>query len=648
MTHSPVFRALLSMVLLTAALFAAAMAKVAGAAETLDQRVNAAVAVLAGAENRFRSPDPHWFETTRRALQEETERVDLALNAEGAEYAEAWKKLLRWPLLTSNLGSPSEINYAELALVRRWLFSNNEGLEYPFFAPLRKTMESHLDAAFALTHLDLQADFRQQVAMARQQILALPADPSDARAAALGRTLGWFERTKQLPSETATVRALLSTPSAQIVLAKPLLDRAIGLLVSDVSQSLPVTDRVVIPGNGLFAKSRTANVRGTAHTQGRIALELATNRAVAELRLVYRGVVESHCRAAIGPVTVGMQTNGTVRAVTPVQLSLLGVKPLTTQVSPQVRTRVTSVSAQKKLVRRIGNRRVHEPASLRQMNDRASSTTASMIQKEMNARVVKTLAEIRAELQKTKVSLDSLPDVLAPIVREGAAPEWHGFESTAKSIYINGGSPRCEQFGTVNRCPSMGSADVQFRFHVSFFNNMAETIMAGKTFTDKYFMNYGRILQAELPPTLMVHSRAVRWAIVAAKPRPLEITIPAPNQFRIQLRMQQVNIGDEQFAGPITATVHYTFQKDEFDEYQLKRQGDVELNASMPEASQEFLSKKLSAFFAPILNAGGVSLPEGESLKRLSSLKPKDAIIDRDWLVLGVDVPTEVLQQWMP
>ena len=172
--------------------------------------------------------------------------------------------------------------------------------------------------------------------------------------------------------------------------------------------------------------------------------------------------------------------------------------------------------------------------------------------------------------------------------------------------------------------------------------------MAGKTFTDKYFMNYGRMLQAELPPPLMVHSRAARWAIVAAKPRPLEITIPAPNHFRIQLRAQQVNIGEEQFFGPTVATIHYTFLKDEFDEYQLKRQGDVELDSSMPAASQDFLLKKLEAFFAPVLDAGGVSLPEGGSLKRLDGLKPKDPIVDRDWLVLGVDVPTHVLRQWMP
>ena len=450
MNHSLVFRSLLAVLLLAAA------SKAVHAAETLDQRVNTAISRLVGAENRFRTPDPQWFETTRRALKEETERVDQSLHAQGEDYAAAWKKLLRWPLLTRNLGSPTEVNVSELALVRRWLFSNNQGLEYPFFARLRVAAEAHLDAAYTFSYLDLEAAFRQQVAVARQQILALATDPSDARAAELGRTLGWFERTQQLPNEMATVRSLLSTPSAQIVIAKPLLDRAVRLLVSDIQQSLPVTDRVVIPSKGLLSKSRTANVRGTAHTQGRIRLELASSSSVAELQLVYQGQVESRCRAVIGPVTVGMHTAGSVRAVTPIQMSLGGVKPLATQVFPQVRTRVTSVSAQKKLIRRIGKRRVHEPASLHQMNTRASSTTASLIQKEMNNRVAKTLAEIRAELLKARESFGGLPDVLAPIVREGAAPGWKGFGSSAQGVFINGGSLRSEQFGRLEPLPNDG------------------------------------------------------------------------------------------------------------------------------------------------------------------------------------------------
>ena len=656
MVRSPLFCSLLIVVLSTVSV------KSVHAADTLPQRVAAAAALLDGAEDRFQIPDPQWFETTRQALREETQRVDEALDSHGKEYAAAWKNHLRWPLLTGNLGEDSrratsrrrlpkigKENLEELALVRRWLYSNRKGLEYPFFAQLRTRIDAHLDAVYTCSRRDLESDFRHQVAVARQQVLALAAEPSDARAAELGRMLGWFERTRQLPAETKAIRELLSYPNAQIVIAKPLIDRAIGLLVTGVDQTLPVSDRTTVQNGGLFARSRTANVHGRARTHGKIALEMAANADWADLQLVYLGEIDSRCRAVIGPVTVAMQTLGPVRAVTPVQLSLQGVKLLTTEVFSQVETRVTGVSAKSAFIRRVGKRRAQEPESYQQMNSRARETASKLIQEQMDDRVATALKGIRSELQQTQVSMDSMQEVLAPVVREGASPHWEGIQSTTDGVIVNAVSQRREQFGAVNRCPPAKSApDVQFRLHVSFFNNMAETIMAGKTFTDKYFMTYGKILQAELPPPLMVHARSVRWAIVAAKPRPLEITIPAPNQFRIVLRMQQVEIGDETFTGPTIATINYAFSKNEFDEYQLERQGDVELDSTLPEESRDFLLLKLQAFFAPVLDAGGVALPEGGSLGRLRGLQPRDAIADRDWLTLGVDVPTDVLEQWLP
>jgi len=282
------------------------------------------------------------------------------------------------------------------------------------------------------------------------------------------------------------------------------------------------------------------------------------------------------------------------------------------------------------------------------MNSRAQKKASSLIQAGMDDRVSSALEGIRDELQNSRASMDNFQEVLAPIVREGATIAWTGIQSTSEGITVDVRSERREQMGAVHRCPVANSADVQICLHVSFFNNLAETIMAGKTFTDTYFMNYAKILQAELPPTLMVHARSVRWAMVAAQTRPLEITIPALNQFRIELRMQQVEIGDEKLTCPTIATIHYALVQNEFGDTWLERQGDVELTSPIPTPSREFLLQKLHAFFAPILDGGGVALPEGGSLGRLRALKPQGAIANHDWLTLGVDVPQEVLEQWMP
>lgn len=618
-------------------------------AETLDQRVDAAIAQFEGAENRFQQPSQDWFETTRQPLIEETQRVDQALESHGRDYAQAWKDHLRWPYLTDNLGESSTVNLDELAKVRRWLYSNREGLEYPFFAELRKRIDAHLDAAYVATHSNLEAAFVERVAQVRNELNALRSEPNDQNAAALGRTLGWFERTRQLTDEVATTRELASRPNARIFVRKPLLDRAIALLATDVEQSLPVSDRVNVPNASLLGRARTVNVRGTASTEGAISLKLLENASLADLQLIYLGDIVSRCTTVVGPVTVAMKTAGPVRAVTPVQLSLAGVHLNTTDVDPDVYTRVTNVSAKNELFRRIGKRRISEPESKRQMNSRASYKAAKLLQEEMDERVVGVIDDIKAELQSARSSFDNFAEVLAPVVREGATPRWDGMQTTSDAVIVNGISQRREQLGSpVEPAESSITADIEVHLHTSFFNNMLETIMAGKTFTDRYFMRYGRILQAELPPQLMVHARSARWAVIAAKPRPLEISIPASNQFRIELRLQAVEIGEERFTGPSTLTVDYTLVQNEYDEYQLERQGNLQLNSPLPSEQQEFLHAKMSAFFAPVLNAGGVALPEGGSLGRLRSLQPQGVSADRNWLTLGVNLPTEFLEEWLP
>lgn len=617
--------------------------------ESLDQRIEETLAHFEAAEARFRPPDRQWFDATQQALIKEATRVDAALQAQGADYALAWKNHLRWNNLTKNLGEPESVEVAELALVRRWLYSNREGLEYPFFAELRSTVDAHLDAATTFAYADLEQTYRAHLSELRQQLRTLAAAPTDANAATVGRTLGWLEMTRQLPDEVAAARSLISLPNAQIIVAKPMIDRAIALLATEVEQSLPVTDRVTVPNASLLGRERTANVRGTATTHGAISVDLRENDTMADLRLVYQGEIDSRCRALIGPVSVAMRTLGPVQAITPVQLSLQGVNLLTTNVEPEVHTRVTGVSASNELFRRIGRRRVSEPESSRQMNNRASYKAASLLQEEMDDRVNSVLEDIRAELEAARSSFDNFGEVLAPVVREGATPRWHSIQSTSDDVIVNGISQRREQLGSPTYYPPTDhTADVQVRLHTSFFNNMGETIMAGKTFTDKYFMRYGRILQAELPPPLMVHARSVRWAIVAEKPRPLEVSIPSINQFLIKLRMQRVEIGDEQFTGPTVATILYELVRNEFNEYYLERIGSVELDSPLPAEQKKFLLSKMNAFFAPVLDGAGVALPEGGSLGRLRGLQPQGAVADQNWLTLGVNVPDEFLEQWLP
>ena len=602
--------------------------------------------IFANAEQRFRPPSEKWFEQTQQALKAEVARLSRVMDSLSKSDANVWKSHLRWELLEQNLGPRSTVNLSELEVVRRWMYSNRPGLESPFFAPLRARMDAYLDAAFTFSHTDLRATFNDNVLLVRRQCAALAEDPSDANAAALGRTLGWFERTGQLASEVAALRALASLPNAQIVVGDSLIRRIMATQATDVSETIAISEQVQIPPSIRLQRPRTMRVRGTASTTGAVQLTLTPNERVAELALVYQGTVESTARGQTGPVTLHLSATGTAQAVKSVFIGPLGLELGETTVTPQVTSRVTGVSADSELVRRIASRRAAQAESRSQMNAEAQSTTIEQLQNRLDQRVGEAIAKIRAEYERMRSSLNEFGEVSAPLVREGATPYFDGARSSASGIELNAYARQREQFGAADSCPVQSvEGDVLVRVHVSFFNNMAETITGGKTLSDKFFMRYAKVIHAELPLPLMVHARAPRWALTMAKHRPIELRIPESNQFVFVVRIDAVEVDGVTTAAPTTAAIAYHLLQDEYGDYRLQRDGGVQLDAALPEEARSFCQEKLGAFFGPVLNGSGVVVPEGGVLGALRGLQSRGVHAEREWIVAGWDVPSEVVEE---
>lgn len=605
-------------------------------------------AILTDAEMRFVQPADTWFYETQAVLREEMNRVSAALEAQGPEYAEPWKHHFYWDLLEKNLGSLDSINVSEIELSRRWMYSNRKGTEYPFFAGLRSAMDAYWDAATTLSHPDLQGAFIKKVALARQQLQALFADPSDANSAALARTLGWLEQTGQLAAETAALRAALSHPNLQLVVSKPLTHRILSTQNTSVEHSLVVSDSSQTPTTRRFQRSRPVYVRGTAHATGEISLELVPNPRLAELNIVYEGEVNSLSNANAGPVSFNIRAVGPVTAYTPVTFGPQGIDVRDTVVQPHVRTSISNISADRNFVRRIGTRRVNEPQSRSLMNSRSREKTIQLLKEQMDEHVGSAIEEIRKEIARTRSTMGQFSEIFAPMVREGAAPIFSGTQSTDRTVTVNIHEGRREQFGAARSCPEMfPQADIVGQMHVSFINNLFETIMAGKMFTDEYFMKYAKVLQPTLPLDLMVHSRAKRWAIIAAKPRPLVLEIPQANHFKFTLKIAALEVDGERFTASTQATVRYQLQQNEFGEYYLGREGEVQIDSQLASHHCDLLQRKLSAFFAPILDGGGVVIPEGGATGSLNSLELLGVHAIDDWLAIGFNVPQELVNSFM-
>ncbi|TWU27365.1 hypothetical protein [Bythopirellula polymerisocia] len=605
-------------------------------------------AILADAESRFVQPPESWFQETQDVLRAELDRVGNALDSQGQEYAQPWKDHFHWEKLEKNLGPLETIEVSDIELSRRWMYSNRKGTEYPFFADLRSATDAYLDAAYTLSHPDLRGEFIKKAALARQQAQAVLTDPSDSNAAALGRTLGWLEKTRQLETETAILRSSMSHPNLQLVVAKPLILDVMSTQDTSVEHSLAVSDSSQTPTKRRFQRSRTVYVQGMAHTQGAISLELVPNPLLAELNIVYQGEVNSLCHATAGPISFNIHTAGPVSAFTPVTFGPEGIEVRDTAVEPQVRTSVGQVSAERNFVRRIGERRVNETESRAMMDRRSREKTVNLLKEEMDERVGSAIDDIRLEISHMRSAMGQFSEVFAPVVREGAAPYFSGTQSSDHNVTVNIHEGRREQFGAALPCPEhFPDADVVGQIHVSFVNNLLETIMAGKMFTDEYFMKYAKVLQPTLPLDLMVHARTQRWAIIADKPRPLELEIPNSNHFSFKMRIAAFEVDGERFTASTVATVRYQLKQNEFGDYYLEREGDVQLDSQLDSHNRDLLQRKLGAFFAPVLDGGGVIIPEGGQTGVLSSLELLGVQASENWLAIGYKVPQEIVNSLM-
>ncbi|MCA9261914.1 MAG: hypothetical protein KDA61_22005, partial [Planctomycetales bacterium] len=293
------------------------------AASIVGDKQAQAEALLQDAEERFVPPSHPEFLMKQHAAQAAANRVDAFLLSQGDAYANAWKTHLRWSGLADSFVDAPDIDYDRLALFRRWLFSNRKGIEYPQFAEIRSVIDDYLDAVYVQQHPALQEEFETRVAKARRQIAELAQNPDDRHASELARTLGWFTRTGQLKSESQTLRKLLFAPNVQAEISGLLVERFVERMAPSIAQTVAIRDRTESPPTGVLQRTRELQVRGNASTEGSVGAELVQDALQATMKLVYRGAVQSYCRADAGPAVLHVVTSGDAVAWKTVDLSTL-------------------------------------------------------------------------------------------------------------------------------------------------------------------------------------------------------------------------------------------------------------------------------------------------------------------------------------
>jgi len=607
-------------------------------------------AYFAQAEQRFRPVDPAWFYETQSVLRAEVRRVSEVLEASGQDHAQQWKQHLRWNLLEKSVELPLPGNLEELALVRRWLYSNKPGIESARFAELRRLVDAHLDAVLAFSYDDLRSEASQSAVMAAELCRRLEASPNELDASALGKLLGWFEKVRQFPDEVARVRSRFSSPNVEFAASDSFIRRATAAQMGAVTETIPLRERSTAPRTRRLQRERALAVRGTAVTEGVLSLNVVENNELAEIDVIYRGGIEAAYQADAGPVVLHMRSSGDAVVTKPIYFGPEGLDSGPVEVDQRIRSWLAHVAGESPLVRRVADRRARHPVSRSAQQSEARATSFEQLEDNMNQQVSAALRKFRAESDAARRSLEGFGSVAAPLEREAAVPYFHSARTTTSALVLGVLAASRDQLGAVvSPPPSAGEFDLTARFHISALNNPLETMIGGKRLNDEFFMKYGEIIHAELPLPLMVHSRARRWAVWTRKQRPLILRIPQKNCLEFVMTVESVEIDDSAYHGAARLLMPYRLEENVVGDVYLKRIGDIQVETDLPAPARELLKEKFGALFGPTITGGGVILPSGGLVGILRNLEVVDIEAKGEWLAANINVPQTVvddLNRW--
>lgn len=609
------------------------------------------------AGGRSASLDTARFYQLQKNFRAALEQADRGLRALPASEQAIWKQTLHWELMEQNSLPNQQYKLEELKTARRWLFSNTPGLEKPFFAPLRSTITPYVEAVESFSISDFPAAYREHVGRAYKLCLEVEATRAGQAARELGQELGWLKARGVCLSEVARVEKALSHSNASIKVSKAFIERLFARQNKGQQvKETPVNQTATLP-LGFLGKEKQVQIRGTATTQGSVTLSLIPNPSRAEIKLSFSGCTRSVSTSGQGNVQSTSVTSGAVGADRSVFLTPQGMQFGEVRPWSQVQSVPHSISAPSRLVQRLAWRKVSSPVVNQATQAHANRSATTQIRSTFETEIEQAMAESQGKLAKLQKAAEGFAEITAPFEREGSVPQFLASSSTANELFLEASQINGPQFGAPTRCQAnfdvskLGkNADLMGCVHESFINNTFETAWGGKWISDEYFMEMSKILQAELPLDLMVHSRTPRWRF---RPRTLQPVIwnleNKADEMSIAVHLDQLDYASDTYSGPVTASTQYALQKDEYGAYLLARTAPVQLDwpgAPSPEVV-EAIHRKFQALLAERLDAKGIVIPDGGFTGVIAKVEPHFVSSTGGWLYFAVPVTDSLLDEAM-
>ncbi|MFM8635955.1 MAG: hypothetical protein ACKOEX_14295 [Planctomycetia bacterium] len=534
-----------------------------------------------------------------------------------------WKKYLDWASLTKQAATGANADPAELRRLFKRLDAEENGLEMPQFAAVRRAVAAYADAAEAAKSADAAATYAQRLEKLSAAVAGGVAAGTTESLETVGPLLSRLEASGQAPQTVARVREAVTKPNLYLDVDESLLGSGVNRVVDEHT---PIDD--VVLGN---------RVRGSGHTTGLVLLDFVPSLKSAIIDLTLDATNHSDTRSSKGPVTVSTRGVTKVDARKRIVVDDQRVTSLPTSASASTSTETAGIGVKSKfaknLIRKMAGKKIAQvkPKAEAISERRAQERVRSQFEEQTAGPIAKASADYQAKFRR-------------PLMERGWYPESLSISTSDTRLSVVARKSLADQIAAFTPPPAVDpDAVLAARVHETLVNNAAEITLGGRTITQEFVEEQIKKNNGTLPESLGNDPDQPPWSITFAKRLPVQLDAD-DDRVKMTVRGSKFTSGDREFP-PMDIWAAYRIEPAD-GKIRLVRDGDVQIyppgfvpgggeKLSVAETSlRRILQKRFNKVFKEVVDVEPMKLPN--QLEHAGPLPMEQLVARKDgWVAVG-------------
>lgn len=536
---------------------------------------------------------------------------------------EAWKTYLDWSTLTEQAAAGRKADPATLLRLYRQLDAEENGLEMPQFAAVRRAVGNYLDVVDAATNPAAEKVLTQRLDKLTETLAEAAATGTTEPLESLGPLLARLEGSRQAAATVARVRSAVSRPNLYLDIDESLLASAVNRVVDEHA---PVNDTIL-----------GTRVRGSGHTTGFVLLDFVPSLNSATVDLLLDATNHSLTRSSKGPVTVHTRGTASLDARKRIMIDDQRVTSLPASATAHVSTQTAGIGVTsrfgKRLIRKMASKKIAEirPQAEAISRGRAEERARRQFEEQTAGALAQAASDYQTKFRR-------------PLLERGWYPEMLHLSTSDATMSVVARKALSDQIAAFSAPPSVDpDAVLAARVHETMVNNAAEITLGGRTITQQFVEEQIKKNNGTLPESLTNDPDQPPWSITFAKRLPVQLDAD-DDRVKVTVRGSKFTSGDREFPAmdiwaayriePAAGTIR------------LVRDGDVQIyppgfvpgggeKLSVAETSlRRILQKRFNKVFKEVVDVEPLDLPG--DLKHAGPLPMEQLVARKDgWVAAG-------------